>query len=708
MGEGSLRSPRRRFRLVHLLWMIALVLSIYEIERNGLYRFFVIGEKYIYSARVNGIDLSVSIPYRIEPPEDDTILVGPGTLDARYRVLKVSFPFGEQAQSCDQIYGLAVYHYSPADGQQSAARRRLLFSFAYDVPNGRCESKQLFIDDLGAPDYIDLQFVDVSESNSELVESPRSTGIRLPLNSKPFDEAQFLPMTVSLPSTHPYMGTQRASINKTFSADPRPEDIKVHLSPQEDLEGLLLSRLEDFIERCKGNRECGALRMAMARIDDPRFVDLFVKARELGVDTEAIINFRSWIGRGDLREPQPLNQLEPLEWLIANPYVPYRPDIRLAMHTKFVVLGKERVFSGVNLYFTRFPYARQNLLEYSDSRITSMFSETFAMIRSGTFVPKRIDSKSRFSLMIGGEKMQRIGAMRRKVSPGVITEDGLRTSAYAVALHEISNASGALTMSMSPLSDECHTFDRQLCFYRILAEKNRSLDTRYLENLSFFFSRKNIAEFDPMFMPGAMRTEQVPEVERYAEKLAVPLERLFFPKLAFGTGGTIHHRLTLVDRRLIIGGSVNLAHDLTLNTVELIRSPEIGRVVDRRITPLDEPYFVAPLRSDLLAYEMRNFGRDANCLFVYEFPAFASRGPSPEHVFSERQVREILGSSDSGFAARSDLFITLPVDQGASAPIPAEVPLSSVPLNGDVKSYSSYLCVGAPGDDTRRIVYLGE
>ncbi len=697
--------PPRKLRLLHLLWVLAILLSLYEIERNGIYRFFIRGEKYIYANDFGGIGVSVSLPYAIER-SDSGVPTGVGDVYERFRIVKLSFPFGSIVPSCDQLFGVGVYNFSKPEDPPSW--RRLLFSFAFDVPNGRCESKQLFIDDLGAPETIDIQLVKIGNEGSALVERPLPNGIHLELNGTAFNPLTTLVRSQEIPTSFPFLGLHQTDIVEKFSADPSPREVRVLVSPTDDIEHELVSTLESFIDECPTAPKCGPLRVAVARIDDSRFIELFEKARIRGIDTEVIVSFRSWLGRADFRAQEPVNRLAPLEWLYANPYVPYRPEMRLAMHTKFMVLGNRTVFSGSNLYFTRYPYARQNLIEYSNPKINGMFHELFARIKSGAFVPKRVDLASGFSLMLGGEKMQRVGAMRKKVSPGVITEDGLRTTAYGAALNLIDSAKSSLTMSMTPLSDACHRFSSELCFFETLARKGKEIRSTFYENPTFFVDRERYDRLNLQFLPGNMSVNEMPEIDAYAKLLDVPVGDLKFPKLAFGVGGTVHHRLAVIDGEAIIGGSVNLAHDVTLNTVEILRSAALASSIEARMTPLDEPYYISPIRSDFVGNEMRDFARDGNCLFVYEFPTFSSKPLSPIHSYSKDAIFEALAAQYPNAAGSKASSIILPDAQDVSMLAPSGISLIEKPIAEGVLSASSYLCVVLPGNSERLIVKMAQ
>lgn len=681
-------------RLIHGLWLLVLLLGIYEVKRNELYRIFVRGEKYIFSHQWGAVELSVSLPYRTGGLEDSP--------DARYRVLKLSFPFGALTPACDQLYGLAVYNFERAG--ESPRRRRLLFNFAYDVPNGRCESKHLFLDDLGNPESIDVQLIDIHSADETLTEVPRAEGLRIGLQGRAFD-----PLTISFePRTFapsfPFISSQRTPILTEFSANPAAQDAEALISPRDDLQAQLTTAFTQAIERCRRERRCEPVRAAVARIDDDEFAKLFVAARQAGIDTEVLISFRPWIGRPDVRANQPLNELEPLEWLADNPYIPYRRGLRLPMHTKFISFGDRLVFSGINLYFDRYPYARVSMMKYSDVQIGGMFQELFTRIKSANFTPKRIDLRKSFSLMLGGEKMQRIAAIRRSVSPGVITEEGLKTSAYGVALYLMDDAQSSLTLSMSPLSDGCHEYRTERCLYDVLARKFSSVATVLYENPFFFASKEQRDQRAKDFIAGGFAAGELPRLQSYVQALGVAPTDIVWQKLPFGFAGTYHHRMAVVDHDTIIGGSANLAHELTLNTVEVLRSPALATRIEAALKPQAQRYYISPIRAEMSEDEMRHFARDGNCLFVPEYSLFGAIPPISSREYSFEEVQQAVRAQYPTRTLPSAAQIAQPKHSAPNEALSHTIVKSA--LSPRVSSQSQDLCIVLPGSAERLIVKM--
>lgn len=650
---------------------------MFEIERNALYRWFLHPDsELLWSDSPLSVQLEQPRPSRIK--EEKSALV---------RRMKFSFPFSEAPRGCEFVYGAVVEKYPQQRSEGSLIRMdtvRKLIRFAYDYKNLRCESKDISLHLSDLPYEIAVQLIDTELRDGWLEERPRSMGISL-LKS---ENENFNARTLEIEANEPFRKLHRSPHVVDMSAQIAEDQVEALFGPHDSFPKLANREIEISIRECQMNKRCLPIRGAISSIRDYAFYEVIEKAKRVGVPIDLVINAseRAYYP-GTYKTPS--LSYTPWMWLRGNRELgPF--DGMLQMHTKFLVFGDRVVLSSNNNITGETRSVSRGLtMRYTNPDVIRIFDGLYGSILTGIPYPYHVDRNKNFNLLLSFERPRRFVASAQRTYTPITTEEGVTSSAYGIFLEELARREGAFKLFMSPITDDCFTYDRRRCFLSELQARAKA-GTMDLDLAGTFYLNGGRPDRKVPFW----RDPQLPDHEVFAKRMSVwmDLRRAYPERLRISSGRksvyTIRHeRYGVIYPDTVMSGSANFVFPYSLNIVEVVKSPNVFRRVDEEIQSYSEPFVVIPYVNGIghVGIPFKD------CIFVVEQPFAGTKAPLKKR-FSRRKLMNNLQSKWPGIAAE-DLTIVEPPETAWGDEM-VDSPLETTTLDNEYFSaWSSYLCV---------------
>ncbi|MBX7136897.1 MAG: hypothetical protein K1X83_02850 [Oligoflexia bacterium] len=695
---------RRYFPLMFFLLLIGL--SVVFINSNQLYHFLSSSAGYDSAARIGN--------YRFELSPERTF-ENADQIKIKLRDLKISFPLSYELGACELFYAGAILGFRegagvvPGPGQFSYRNTRLLLKFRYDLKNKRCESKDISIVSGDLPESIKLQFVATRLEAQRLVETPDPHGVMLNFS----DPLHFSAQLIDVPPQAPFLSSRTTKRNTLFSV-PRVPQTELMIHPYQSLNDFVAQELERRIQRCRSERSCAPIWMAVAKITDRRLLELLDQAQIIGLPVEAISNYRYRLDQemDDWDSGPQEFQFSPWFWLRGSPFSQYGAG-RLPMHTKFVIFGDDFVVSSnPSLRGGLRNRSREYSLIYRDTAVIDIFKEIFALVRSSFYYPLKVDLTHDLVLLFNAVRPRQYSISAEKPYVAIDTNEGVRSNAYGVLYELLDRHPGQLDMAMSPITDSCAPYRSEHCLFELLENRAARQDLSLTLNGLYYTPVRNRPAVSD-------RATRFWDAARFKAALdgSAPLQifRSWFGSktealttyIEFSRPMSTHHeRAALLGDDVSILGSANWANTSTINTIEVLRSKSLNSELRNEFQTFKDPWFVS-LRENGCT-NPSCFGR---CEFSFELgnPPVVS---TPQYRVSKQQLLTELKRQHPE-AQLEGLQLVIPNQQsGLNRPLKKE-DLSAAapnfqlfPLQDDFFSPSAYLCLTTPDHESSYVARL--
>ncbi len=673
------RSLVGQFLVVCCLLLTAVVL--FEVERNTLYR-LASGAGHDGSWRVSRYQVTLSRPRASQIP---------GERGRHMQLVKIVVPFSEVHGGCEFLYGVTSETYggdSPMKVQSFIVAPRNLIRFAYDHKNLQCESKDLAIMHGAAPETLTIQLIDVALSDRQVQEVPRADGIRLEFSKGQVTAAYSMPVSTS----YPFISASISSRVERMSTMLPPSDVKLFFGPLDSFHSVLLNNLKKVLKSCQSGSDCPKVRIAVSAIKEIEIVSILDQLHEAHCDIEVIINAGERSNyQGPYTAPYPI-RFAPLFWNKGNRHLgPFKGILQ--MHTKFAVIGDDFVISSnMNLVSDTKYRSRGLTVTYHSSAVAKMFDALFVSLRTAVSYPQQVDRRDNFVLLVNAERPRRYVASAQRPYTAIRTEEGEVSNAYGILLDEIHRTPGKLSLFMSPITDSCFRYGRTICFFEELRRKAEGGELDLGLSGTFYLKPQSVTGTKPMWEQLSLKD---PGTWNQSFRSILPLLRQFPSMIGAYTGRsntyTVHHeRFALLGEETLIAGSANFVMPFSVNTVEIIKIPEVFRSAALEVATYSDPFFVAPGGPALESFAPM----EKNCLFFFE-RRVGDQGISPywpdTHRYSASQLLLELKKRDREWT-EEDLRVVVP-DEGALHAISKREWFSFVPVTESFTSPSSYMCI---------------
>lgn len=595
------------FRVVLIL---SALLALFNIYRNDLHRILVREDPYEL-VWVRG-DMTLSLSQPMPSITDDS----PGRMT---RIFKLAVPMNTTMGGCEFMYSVVEASYRRKKlAAYEFLEARYLTRFEYDLKNRRCESKDLFIFEDDIPKSFEIQLIDVSLSNELVTETPRMEGFRVSFGSS-FDPDSIEVLKHRFNQESSLRKPQSNVRNREWSADIRPEQIEMLISPYEQLGAIIEEEFRSRISRCREENDCDSVKVSVSVMNDPELLRLLSEAEEAGLSIDNLTNvlWRNF-GEGD-PETSVVMGFKPTQWLRGNPHLELAGF--LPMHAKFIIFGDDTVISAnSNFNTSQFYSSREYAVLYRSKELAAIFSEIFSMIRTAVFYPVRVDTRKNVSILLNVIRPRAYSVLFRKPHLTIENHDGTRSTAYGILFHLLHNQEGPLVLDMSPITNSCAFYQKRLCLFDVLkryVEKDRLelIANSYVYLPRDFTNSVMFGDNDVLWNPDTLQDDLMLEPHwSLIENLFEGSEPQIMLKIMADKALSAHHgRLAVLGDELVLTGSANYANASTINTIEVIRAPLLNQKVRRELATYDEPYFIVPRKAD--RWSMRSYG---NCEFIYE------------------------------------------------------------------------------------------
>lgn len=615
------------------------------------------------------------------------------------RLLKVSLPFSDAPSGCEFIYGAVVAEHSapPREGFESVIQYpRTLIRFAYDYKNMRCESKDLSIPQLDPPLSLTFQFIDTHLSSTTIDERPRDPGVKLILRGSEMRSVE----AVRVPQTDPFRSTVSSPRISRMSTTIQNQEVSLLFGPAQSFNSAVEGALQSAIKRCREEKICVPVKMAVSVIKQINTLRLIDEASEAGLPIELITNSGERTYYPGSYKPY-LVKTAPWNWTRGNRHLGQFRGI-LQMHTKFVIVGDDLVISSnVNLVNDSKRSSRGLTVVYRNREVGRMFAALFTTLRSGITYPLTVDRKDNFILLVNAERPRRYVASAQRPFTIMRTEDGTVSNAYGILLEEIAQHPGHLSLYMSPITDSCFSFQTRRCFREELSRRAAQKKLSLGLSGTFYLAPKSAEKGRPMWKSLDLNEDSTwhPRAKSW-----LPFFRTFRDAVDVFTDRwgayTVHHeRFAVLGDDTILSGSANFVFPFSVNTVEILKSKDLATEAKKELSTYDESLFVAQGAPGL-----GQFGSiDKNCFFYFERAVRHSTGESPK-AFSGDEVLEKI--KERGFAERLDQIRLVVPTLSTLQSLSSQNSFEYREVTSSFDSPSSYVCLWRPDTDTSIVVRL--
>jgi hypothetical protein len=656
-------------------------LVLFEVERNTLYRLFS-GTGHDGSWRVGNYQITLSRPRASQIPAER---------GRHIQLLKIVVPFSNVQGGCEFLYGATSERYgtpAPEKVQSFIDAPRNLIRFAYDHKNLQCESKDLAIMHGATPDTLTIQLIDVTLTSSQVQEVPRPDGMRLKFSGGRITEVSSVPVKPS----YPFISRSFSPRIERMSSMLPPDAVKVFFGPLDSFNGVLLNELKSVLKLCRIGRDCPKVRIAVSAIKESEIVTTLDQLHEAHCDIEVIINSGERSNYpGPYTTPYSI-RFAPLFWNKGNRHLgPFKGILQ--MHTKFAVIGEDLVISSnMNLVSDTRYRSRGLTVAYRSSVVAKMFEALFVSLRTAVSYPQEVDRRDNFVLLVNAERPRRYVASAQRPYTAIRTEEGEVSNAYGILLDEIHRTPGKLSLFMSPITDSCFRYGRTLCFFEELRKKAEAQVLDLGLSGTFYLKPQSVAGTIPMW---EVLNPVDPGTWTSSFRRILPLLLDFPSEVGAYTGRsntyTVHHeRFALLGEETLVAGSANFVMPFSVNTVEIIKIPEVFSSAALEVATYSDPFFVAPGGPALETFAPM----EKNCLFFFE-KRVDGQGRKTEEGVNHRYtaVQLLLELKKRGYEWKEeDLRLVLP-DEAALHTISKRETFSVLPVAEYFTSPSSYMCV---------------
>ena len=617
------------------------------------------------------------------------------------RILKISVPFREASGGCEFIYGAAVFTHATASATPAYyvnRTPRYLIRFRYDHLHERCESRDLTILSNDRPESVTVQLVRVSVSENVVSEIPDPVGVQIDLNQANMLHLRAVPRYI--PLGEPFRDREETPRAPKFSSSVAQNNVEILFTPYDSIEDAILEGLDRRIKRCREEKRCDDVRLAVSILGSPAILQKLRLASDAGMNVDVMTNVgpRSW---GTLNTGQsPLEMVpSPWSWLRGNYYFGSLKGF-VPMHLKFIILGDDEVISNNSNYLFDWFYASRDMaFHYRSKEVAAMFREIFTMTRTALFYPLRVDTADPLQVLYTSRRPRGYSASSRTPYVRIVDELQHSTSAYGILFRRLADTGKKLVLDMAPLTDSCEWHEgKKSCFFDVLRDKARDgLLTLHL-NLHFFIkedfryyrSASSISYSDRLILSSeAMRGN----LQAMQELFPSGTGNISLHALAHEADSSHHLRAGILSPDSVIGGSANFAFPFTTNTIEIVRNRDLFVKAAQEFLTFNEPYYIVQVESQR---RRKRFGR---CEFVFErellrdAPAAAREVPIRDIALEMRRKHgvSLSGGEEIVLPKWSEKIFT---DRASS-----EEPTFNVShLEGSVASPSSYLCIQKGGN----------
>ncbi len=624
------------------------------------------------------------------------------------RLLKLSFPFSAAKGGCEFTYGAAVYSFRELPQRTTFFELnspRYLLKFKYDNKNERCESKDLAVDLKDIPDTITIQLIDVEVDEETVAEKTRRAGFKVFLNDT-IDKFEPRVEVSSIEPQYPFLSDRKTIRNALFSTNAKHSVI---LTPHQSLKGAILSAFEQRIDKCVNLKVCDTIRIAVSRIDDPDILNRIEYAQKIGLVVESIVSPHAR-KRGELSRSGIgflTTHYSPWMWLRGNPMIT-PDDALLPMHAKFIIFGDDLVISSNTSYgFDWFYRTRELAIKYEGREAASIFQEIFTMIRTSVFYPVEVDLRDSVIILMNAERMRGYSASSRRSFVEVRTNEGVHSSAYGILFSLLQRTPGKVDFAMAPLVEGCAAYTRRLCLFDLLAERAQRKELSLRLN-SFFYLDKSLEDgktgklfWNTETLKNSLALKQ--SFYDFKQKVSPDGNAIQLMIMPQESTSNHHQRMVLVGDQIVIGGSANFAKRSTLNTIEVLRDPELNKYLRREIKSYDDPYIVIDRESQ--SSDRPHFQR---CEFILEREVFKAK-IADARSFDSREILQSFQKSYPQFSELEDLKVVLPENIESMFETPDQFLAPSftlVELRGEIMSRASSFCLFSPSTNTTFPVQL--
>ncbi len=612
-------------------------------------------------------------------------------------VLKLSLPISATKQGCETIYAVAQYQYPAAGGfsrnqASELLRPRYIAKFRYDLLNRRCESKDLLFDYTDLPESVEIVLVDVFREGQALIEHVRDEGVRIGVgdgNSRSALRIEALPaaaLRVAVSHSTPLV--------EKFSWRADPGEVETIVNPYQSLRTAIVTELERRIQICRNGGGCDEIKVAVAAISDPEILRSFERAAAAGMPIEVITNEAPrFFGEAASADRSEKFVLPVTQWL-RRTTAEAAGRVKLPMHTKFIVFGKDMVISSNGSYESdRYYNSREVALVYRSPSAVRIFDQIFAFIRSSLYLPTAVDLNDNVIILFNADRPRGYSASLRRPFTLVRTNEGVDSSAYGVLFEILRRSREPLSVAMTPLTNTCTRYSGRLCLFDLLLEAAQQ--GRLSLQLNAFFYRELLKPLGPD--PAALARLLAACEERWMQaadrtgfcqvarliKANPATARLL--KMSGRNYSSHHERLALLGDRAAIVGSANWAFPSSINTIEVVQLPHVVQAFLREIRTAGEPYFVVPRHPRSLP----NFS-SGECEFVFERDLLTKCPTPPLKRFAAVDLRAEL-KQRYGISAAGDLQLLEPRSACYGDSEVAEFHTRTIAES--FEGVSSYLCV---------------
>lgn len=660
--------------LVYLFIFSALIFY-----QNDIYRIIFRNNHYEKVLSLDSLTVSISQP--------STLHIA-GEIRAR-RLIKIAAPISEFKKGCEYTYGLAVYkHITDQDSPLiESDQPRYLIKFKYDLKNQTCESKDLFLRDEDWPESISLQLIHTEVTAESISEEPQKLGYRIIFKGS--ELAGVFLESFSVPSLYPFIQETVTTKVANFSTNYTPGEVKPLFAPESNLKDILLEEIDQRVIKCQTKKICDKITAAVARIDDPDLVVAFDKAFRSGLPIELITNVT-------LRQHQELpdylpayrRAYAPLFWLRGNPY--FETTGNLPMHTKFIIFGDDLVISSnANYNFKRYYYSQEVATMYRNSEVVRMFKEIATLIRTSVFYPLHADQRHKLQILFNADRPRGYSAMPGKPLLTIIPENGRPSSAYDLLFQLFEKSTGALSINMSPLTNSCTYYGKELCLYDILQRKSEQGKLSIKLNLYFYLQNLSEAKKKELKHSG-VNLESLPFKRnfKFFEQLRlIDSNAVKLLSMSHHDGSSHHERLALLEPDYVLSGSANYAMKSTLNTIEIIRDPEIFKFYTQRLQKPSDVYIVINHPGDS---SIGKYSKDG-CEFLLDYDLLNPIKLKPQ-TYQPKQIEDAFYAITKN-QLTDDYTVILPKLSLSQTSVPIINDYEYAPVNKALSSYSSYFCL---------------
>ena len=691
---------RKRWSLLRsltaLLGIFLVTLLLFEVERNTIFRLF----------QSKSSESSWILPkYRVDIslPQPSQI---PAENGRNVRSIKISVPFSHVQGGCEFLYAATVEKYSrlPRQKFQSViVSPRNLIRFAYDHKNLRCESKDLSILDGDSPESITVQFVDVILRNDYILEEPRPAGMLLRLSGGRVVEVS----ETQIKPAYPFLTSSQSKRVDQMSTDLTPKQVSLSFGPNENFNDVLMRELNKTLKDCRAGIKCPRIRLAVSAIKEIDILQVLDDLHDAGSDIDAIVNAgeRAFYP-GNYPEPYKF-RFAPWFWNKGSRHLgPYKGILQ--MHTKFAVIGDSlAISSNLNLVSDTKYRSRGLTVTYRSNEVAQMFDAIFVTLRTAVSYPLRVDRRHNFVLLYNSERAKSYVASAQRPYTAIRTEEGEVSNAYGILLDLLDRTSNKLSLYMSPITNSCFRYGRNLCFFDQLRRKAKAGQLDLGLSGTFYVTQKNSSQTKPLWhsIDPADRLSWTPTFTKI-----FPLQREFPNLIGAYTGRdstyTVHHeRFALLDPDTLITGSANFVMPFSLNTIEILRIPAIYRAAKKEVVTFEEPYFVARGGAGL----GRLAPMEKDCLFFFEKRVggnLITAAPPRLKQFRREDLLKALKRQHFDWKVE-ELRLVMPSEESWTNN-PATDLFSLQAVEAQILSPSSYFCVWHEAEQRSVVVRLPE